>query len=387
MTRAMVRIGGPFAALVLLVALFFAYEPLRQPFGQAPPPLEQLTVERTILDQNGIRVRLRADGTEPVTVAQVQIDGAYWQFRQDPPGAIPRLGGAWIEIPYPWVVGEAHKLLFITRNGVTFEHEIEVAWPTPQVGAAELGRLTVAGLFLGLLPVALGMLFYPALRAGGATAFQFALALTVGLLAFLLVDTLSHALELAGQAAPGLKSVLLVWLVAVLTALMLWSASRWRGTGLEGRALAIAIAFAIGLHNFGEGLAVGTAFATGAVALGGFLMLGFAIHNVTEGIGIIAPVLDRRPSLLVLAGLAALAGLPAIFGLWFGAFAYASHWGALALAVGVGAIIQVVAEVGALLWRQAAAGRDRPRALAVVVTGLVAGVAIMYATALLVVPT
>jgi ZIP family zinc transporter len=113
---------------------------------------------------------------------------------------LPRLSGAWISIPYPWVEGETHKIVFVTRTGLTFEHEIEVAWPTPKVDAEALGRLTLAGLFLGVLPVALGMLFYPALKSGGTVAFQFAMALTVGLLAFLLIDTLSSALEMpAGQ--------------------------------------------------------------------------------------------------------------------------------------------------------------------------------------------
>ena len=106
MMRAIAQIGGPVAAILMLIAIFFAYEPLRRPFGGTPPPVEALTVERTVLDENGIALKVRADGTEPVTIAQVQVDGAYWQFSQDPPGARPRLASAWIKIPYPWVEGE-----------------------------------------------------------------------------------------------------------------------------------------------------------------------------------------------------------------------------------------------------------------------------------------
>jgi ZIP family zinc transporter len=383
MTRAIVQIGGPFAALLLLVAAFFAYEPLRKPFGGTPPPIEELTVERTVLDENGIALRVRAGGTEPVSIAQVQVDSAYWRFTQDPPGALPRLSGAWISIPYPWVEGETHKIVFITRTGLTFEHEIEVAWPTPKVDAEALGRLTLAGLFLGVLPVALGMLFYPALKSGGAVAFQFAMALTVGLLAFLLVDTLSSALEIAGRAAPGLKSALLVWIIAALACLLLWGLTRWRGQEFTPLGLAASIAFAIGVHNLGEGLAVGSAFATGAAALGGFLLLGFTLHNVTEGVGIIAPLLERRPQLSILAGLACLAGLPAVLGLWLGAFAYTNHWAAFALALGVGAILQVIIEVGLLLRRQIGQ-QSQSRAYPVVFGGLILGVAMMYLTGLLV---
>ena len=165
-----------------------------------------------------------------------------------------------------------------------------------------------------MVPVALGMLFYPALKSGGKIAFQFAMALTIGLLAFLLVDTLEGALEAAGKAAPGLKSAILVWIVAGLASLLLWGLAHWKGEGFTSLGLAATIAFAIGVHILGEGLAVGSAFATGAAALGGYLLLGFTVHNVTEGVGIIAPLLERRPSLAVLAGLACLAGLPAILG-------------------------------------------------------------------------
>lgn len=381
MTRAITHIGGPLAALLLLVALFFAYEPLRKPLGNAPPPIETLTVERTVLDENGISLKVRADGTEPVSIAQVQVDGAFWQFAQDPPGALQRLTTAWITIPYPWVEGETHKILLLTRNGLTFEHEIEVAWPTPQVGATELWRLTLGGLFVGLLPVALGMLFYPALRSGGVLAFRFALALTIGLLAFLLIDMLEEALELAVNAAAGLNTGLLVWAVTGLSCLLLFGLVRLGSAPLVGVRLATSIAFAIGLHNLGEGLAIGSAFASGAAALGGYLLLGFTLHNVTEGIGIVAPLLDRRPRLLLLAVLAALAGLPAVFGMWLGAFAFSSHWAALALAVGAGAILQVMIEVGLLLKHDLT---DDGHGFPVILAGLSAGVAVMYVTALLV---
>jgi zinc transporter ZupT len=382
MTRTIAQIGGPLAAVLLLVAVFFAYEPLRKPFGEAPPPVEKLTIERAVLDESGISLKVRADGTEPMTIAQVQVDGAYWQFAQDPSGPVPRLASAWIKIPYPWVEGETHKILFVTRTGLTFEHEIQVAWPTPQVDAEAVWRLTLAGLFLGVVPVAIGMLFYPALKSGGALAFQFAMALTLGLLAFLFVDTLENAVEIAGQAAPGLKSSILVWIIAGLASLLLWGLAHWRGEGFTALGLAASIAFAIGVHNLGEGLAVGSAFATGAAALGGFLLLGFTVHNVTEGVGIIAPLLERRPHLLILVGLACLAGLPAILGLWLGAFAYSSHWASLALAIGAGAILQVIIEVGLLLWNKI--GQNRTKGYAVVFAGLLVGVALMYLTGLLV---
>ncbi len=44
-----------------------------------------------------------------MTIAQVQVDDAYWTFTQDPPGQLRRLATAWIHVPFPWVLGEAHE--------------------------------------------------------------------------------------------------------------------------------------------------------------------------------------------------------------------------------------------------------------------------------------
>jgi len=271
----------------------------------------------------------------------------------------------------------------VTRNGLTFEHPIDVAVTTPIVSAATLKSYGLIGLAVGILPVALGMLFYPALRAGGTRYLGFALALTLGLLAFLLVDTMREALELAADAAPELQMPALVWLVAALVFGGLLAVGRRRGRPISGVTLASSIALGIGLHNLGEGLAIGAAFATGAAALGTFLVLGFTLHNITEGIGIVAPLVREPPRLPLLVGLALLAGLPAVLGVWLGAYAFSPHWAALALAVGAGAILQVLLEVGLLVVREARVAEAGWRP-APVLAGLVAGVGLMYGTALLI---
>ena len=369
--------------VVLAAALWwvFAADPMRS-FNNGAPPVETLTFERTILDDTGIRVLVRAGGSEPMTIAQVQVDEAYWLFTQDPPGPIQRGATAWIHIQYPWVVGEAHRVVALTNTGTAFEHEIPVAVPTPQATATQLWPQALVGLIVGVLPVAVGLLFYPALRGVGQSGMTFLLALTVGLLAFLLVDMSIEALELAAESAPLFQGAGLVILAGAASFLILFAIGRRRGVP-AGLALAFYIALGIGLHNFGEGLAIGAAFAAGAAGLGTFLVAGFAIHNVTEGIGIAAPILKVRPPLWSFVALAALAGLPAVFGMWIGSLAYEPQWSALALAIGAGAILQVIIEVGAFLMRSSDKGRAAffsPAAMG----GLLAGLAFMYLTAALI---
>lgn len=372
----------PLLLIIAVAAAFLASDPLA-PFTGSAPPVEELTIERTTLDEHGIGVRVRAGGSEPMRIVQVQVDGAYWAFRQDPGGDLDRMGTAWLHIPYPWVSGEAHHLAFVTNTGALFEHSIDVAVATPGLTAERLNFYALIGLFVGVVPIALGMMFYPALRAGGPAIFEFALALTIGLLAFLLVDTLAEALEFAGEAAPQFHGPTLVWLPAALTFALLMALSRRKGEALSGVALATSIAFGIGLHNLGEGLAIGAAFATGAAALGSFLVIGFTLHNITEGIGIAAPMLAERPRLKVFVGLIALAGLPAVLGIWIGSFAFSAHWAALALGIGAGAILQVIIEVGAYLARKSRE-QGRPWASATNLAGVTLGIVLMYATAFLI---
>jgi ZIP family zinc transporter len=374
----------PLALLAGLIWLFLATDPLK-PLGIAAPPIEELTIERTVLDEDGIALLVRADGSEPLRIAQIQVDGAYWSFTQEPPGDLARLQTAWLSIPYPWVLDEAHHLTFVTRTGVTFEHTIDVAVPTPGFSLARLLAYALLGIYVGVVPVGLGLLFYPYLRTLGSRGLQFLLALTVGLLAFLLIDTLQEGLELAAGAAGAFQGSALVWLAAISAFLALFAIGRRQGKPPVGLALATYLALGIGLHNLGEGLAIGAAFAVGAAALGSFLVVGFTLHNITEGIALASPLLKQRPRLITFLGLAALAGLPAVAGTWIGAFAFSPHWAALFLGIGAGAILQVIVEVSAYLARSVNEDRQQGAWLSgTSVAGFGAGLLVMYLTAFLV---
>ncbi len=381
------RIGAQWIWLVLpalglaaILAVILIGRPLDR-LGASAPPVEELSIEAATLTPGLISLEVRADGSQPVTVAQVQVDGAYRAFTAAPASVIGRLGSARIDIPYPWVDGETHHLLLLTNSGATFEHTVDVAVATLAPVGADLAQMILIGLFLGFAPVAAGLLAYPAIRGASGETMGFVLALTIGLLGYLFVDTLSEGLEVASGALERLRAETLVWVSAAATTLLLIGVGRRGGRPPEGAALAAFIAFGIGIHNFGEGLAVGAAMATGAAALATFLVVGFAIHNVSEGFAIAPPMVRRSPGIATFAGLAALAGLPAVPGVVLGAAAINPYWAALCFGVGAGAILQVIIEVGGLLVRRAA-----PSGAVTVANllGVTAGLAIMYSTALLV---
>jgi ZIP family zinc transporter len=376
--RKLIWLLMPLALLIAAIGWIVFADPF-QSFRNGAPPVEGVTFERTILNDQGLRMLVRAGGSDPMRVAQVQVDAAYWSFTQTPPGDISRGATVWLDVPYPWVLGEAHAVTLVTTTGATFTHEIEVAVPTPKVTAGQLRFQALIGIFVGVVPIVFGLMFYPVLRGVGKGGMNFLMALTIGLLSFLLVDSAEEALELAGNSAALFQGPVMVILVAAATFLLLMAVGQ-RGGPPTGLALSTFIALGIGLHNLGEGLAIGAAFAAGSAGLGTFLVLGFTLHNITEGIGIAAPILKKRPPLWAFAGLALLAGGPAVIGMWLGSLAFSPQWGAVALAVGTGAILQVVVQVGAYVMRSNNLGLEtflRPSVL----SGLTAGVAFMYITA------
>lgn len=370
----------PLALLLGIVALFLAKNPIKS-LGVNAPPVQQLTVEQTKLNDNGIHLRVRANGSEPVAIAQVMVDEAYWKFSMEPEGPIPRLSSAWVTIPYPWVKDELHEVTLLTDVGATFSHTIEIAEPTPELTVQRLWGYILLGIFIGVIPVGLGLMFYPYLKTLGSTGLQFLLTLTLGLLLYLFVDTIQEGMELAAQAAGVFEGQLLVWLVTGLSFLLIYAVGRRKGEAPKGLSLATYLAIGIGLHNLGEGLAVGAALASGQAALGSFLVVGFTLHNITEGIGIATPLLERKTSFLTFVWLTILAGFPAAGGTLIGAFSYSPHWGAVLFAIGSGAILQVIVEIGSYIYRNAEAGQ---RFTIPNLTGFTLGLAIMYGTALLV---
>jgi zinc transporter ZupT len=350
------------------------------------PPAEQLAVERTVLHPGTIELTVRNDGPDPVSVAQAQVNDAFVQFAgaEQPIG---RLESATVKLQQPWLEGESYEIALLTSSGGTIAHEIEAAVETPATNLSFFGLMALLGIYVGVIPIALGMLWLPWIRRIPAGWLRGVMALTVGLLAFLAIDATLEGLELAGEGSQAFGGAALVLIGAAVAFLALTGVSSWLGerrraardAGASGAHLALLVAVGIGLHNLGEGVAIGSAYSAGALALGAFLVVGFALHNTTEGLAIVAPIAHLRPTLARLALLGVIAGAPAVLGAWIGAAAFNTSIAAFLFGFGAGAIVQVIVQLAPSL-RDGTGRTLHP----VAVTGLLAGLALMFATGLLV---
>lgn len=388
------KISLPVLALVITLALFVFMDPTAV-FQRGLPPVEDLSITRVQVVEEGFRVQVYNDGPDPVTIAQVLVDDAYWQFTVNLDGTVPPLGRREVFIPYPWVRYEAHQITLLTPAGMTFSEEVPLAAPVPGFGWNQFWSYGLIGVFVGVIPVILGMLWFPALRQLDRRWLEAVLALTLGLLVFLLLDTFLEVLELARRIPDYFQGVPLAVLAGMLTWLLLEAVDSGSGKSISGERsgvyLAALIALGIGIHNMGEGLVIGAAFAAGEAALGTFLVMGFMLHNITEGVGIAAPLLpaggeesgDRGvPGLLTFLWLALLAGVPASVGAWIGGFAYSPVLATLFFGIGLGAIWQVILAVGRLLVRRAEQ-RESPVFSWPNLAGFALGVLVMYLTGFL----
>ncbi|HEU4943572.1 MAG TPA: ZIP family metal transporter [Solirubrobacterales bacterium] len=354
------------------------------------PPVEEVAVERTVLRPGEIELTLRNDGPDPVEIAQVAINDAYAPFSADGGREIDRLGSTTLRIQYPWIEGEAYEIFVLTSSGGTIDAAIPVAAETPEADLDFYGLMALLGIYVGVIPVSLGMLWLPFVRRIGERWMAALIAFTVGLLAFLGIDAALEGLEIAGEAPAAFGGSALFFAGALIAYLLLAAVDAHlsrrseasRGAARGGLYLGLLVAIGIGLHNLGEGLAIGSAYAAGALALGAFLVVGFAIHNTTEGLAIVAPLRDdgaATPGLGRLATLGLIAGAPAILGAWIGAAAFDPSLAALLFGVGVGAIARVIVQLAPAM-RDGDGRMLHPLSVA----GLIAGIVALYLTGLLV---
>src|SRR5919198_5686254 len=219
---------APLAVLAVAIALFVVLD--APGLNRIGVPQEKLSVERTVLKPGEIQLHVRNDGPDPVRVRQVIVNDGFAPFSATD-NEIGRLRGAEVDVEYPWIEGQDYEVRLLTDTGVTIDHAITAATETPGADLGFYGLMALIGLYVGVIPVAIGMLWLPWVRGVDARWMRFLLAFTVGLLGFLGIDALLEGTELASTGPESLGGAALVWLGAVGAYLALSAVDAW----LRGR--------------------------------------------------------------------------------------------------------------------------------------------------------
>lgn len=344
-------------------------------------PLPDITIERVDFVESEVRVVVRNTGPIPVDIVQGDINDRIQPSAVEPDGHLERFETAVLRIPYQWNEAEPYAIGVTVHDGTRFERVVEAAAPAVPADLEQAGLLALAGTYMGVIPMFIGLAWLPFIRRLSQKRISFFLALTAGLLLFIGVDSAEEALEVSAENLAGSMNGALLALVSAGCAFLAlqYVSGRLVSTAGSGSAMgaALMVSVGIGLHNFGEGLALGAAISLGSAAFSTYLLAGFAMHNTTEGIAIASPLAGRSRVARRLAALGVVAGFPAVLGAWAGGFAYSPISSVVFLAVGSGAAFQVAVTVARWVAR-GPGGLASPH----VCGGLAAGLIIMYATSI-----
>jgi ZIP family zinc transporter len=407
----------PLAVLVAMIAFIFG--PGQQFLGVGTP-LPEISIERIEFQEGGkIIAFIRNTGPIDVTVVQADVNDRIQPAAIEPSKELPRLAEAKVIIPFPWNKGDPYEVGVTSSDGVRFSKGVNAAAPAPTPDIDQAAFFALIGTYVGIIPVLAGLLWLPFIKRLSLRKYRFFLSLTAGLLVFLGIDALIEGSQIAAESVAGVfNGQILIAVVTILSFLGLMYASAKLGKRSKGRtaevdelssydsmhanqaktldnqqqplvikpvSMALMISIGIGLHNFGEGLAIGASVVLGEIALSTFLIVGFMLHNTTEGFAIVSPLaktkVRRMVGKLIIMGL--IAGVPTIFGTWIGGFVYSPVAAIIFLAIGAGAIFQVVLLIYQGITR-AEADRGKIMSDASIISGFAAGMLIMYVTGLLV---
>lgn len=374
----------PFIFIILMMAYIFGPGADLLDFGVLLP---EITIENIDFLDSEIQATVRNTGPIPVEVAMADVNDRIQPAAVEPDGYLERFETTLVRIPFEWNEAEPYTIGITIEDGTRFEKKVESAAPALDLSLDLVIFFAIIGTYVGIIPVMIGLLWLPFIKKISKQKYHFFLALTVGLLLFLAIDSIEEAVEVSNEnLASSFNGVLLVATVTILSFLGLYYA----GNKLVSKAnsskftkpvaIALMISIGIGLHNFGEGLAIGAAVGMGSIAFSTFLIIGFALHNTTEGLAIAAPMSRGKLMLGKLVAMGIIAGSPAIFGAWIGGFAYSPFTSVIFFGIGAGAIFQIILVILKWIYDE----NDQKLSTMPVVSGFAVGMLVMYLTSILV---
>ncbi|HEX7207448.1 MAG TPA: hypothetical protein VF233_04650, partial [Nitrososphaeraceae archaeon] len=297
--------------IVLAVMIFLLFSPTFQSFINSGIPLPDVAIEKIEFRENPSQIIafIRNAGPTEITIAQADVNDRIHAAAIEPGKTLSRLSDAKVIIPFFWNPAEPYEVGITTDDGTRFSKTIEAAALAPNPDSGQIIFFAVIGIYVGIIPVMIGLLWYPFIRSMSRNKYNFFLSLTAGLLVFLGIDALIESNELATDNVSSIFSgqMLIVVVTTISFIGLLYASEKLTQRAIKKSmstaaadpastyipysnstatsssqtksqvdqremqelvrplAISLMIAIGIGLHNVGEGLAIGAAGLLGEI--------------------------------------------------------------------------------------------------------------------------
>ncbi len=234
------KIASVFLAITPLIILAGMIYFLSSPYGQnlinTGVPLPEVTIEKVEFHENQVVAFIRNTGPEEVTISQADINDRIQSAAIEPSQVLPRLSEAKVIIPFFWNTAEPYEVGITTSDGTRFSKVIEAAAPAPIPNVNQFSVFAMLGVFVGVIPVLIGLAWYPFMRKITRNQYNFFLSLTAGLLVFLGIDAFLESNEIAtNNLAAVFNGQLLIPVIIIATFLGLFYLSEYFGKRAESK--------------------------------------------------------------------------------------------------------------------------------------------------------
>ncbi|MDQ3084767.1 MAG: ZIP family metal transporter, partial [Thermoproteota archaeon] len=214
--------------IILAGMIYFLSSPYGQNLINTGVPLPEVTIEKVEFHENQVVAFIRNTGPEQVTISQADINDRIQSAAIEPSQVLPRLSEAKVIIPFFWNTAEPYEVGITTSDGTRFSKIIDAAAPAPVPNINQFAVFAMVGVFVGVIPVLIGLVWYPFLRKITRNQYNFFLSLTAGLLVFLGIDAFLESNEIAANnLAATFNGQLLIPVIIITTFLGLFYLSEY----------------------------------------------------------------------------------------------------------------------------------------------------------------
>src|ERR671919_654193 len=243
--------------VVLAIMIFLLFSPIFQSFINSGIPLPEVAIEKIEFreDPSQIIAFIRNVGPTEITIAQADVNDRIHAAAIEPSKTVSRLSDAKVIIPFFWNPAEPYEVGITTDDGTRFSKTVEAAALAPNPDSQQIIFFAVIGIYVGIIPVMIGLLWYPFIRSMSRNKYNFFLSLTAGLLVFLGIDALIESNEISTDiVSPIFNGQMLIVIVITISSQTRSQVSQRQMQDLvKPLAISLMISIGIGLHNFGEG--------------------------------------------------------------------------------------------------------------------------------------